>query len=210
MREAVVLVHGIWMRGGSLFAIAQRLREGGYACHPFTYASVRRSAVQNAERLHAFCGSLDADSVHFVGHSLGGIVVLHLFDRFPQQRPGRVVLMGSPVNGSAVAQRGAANPLSRLLLGNSLRRGLLGGTPAWRGARDVGVIAGSRPFGLGRVLGGLSGVNDGTVSLEETRIPGASDHIVLPVTHTGMAFSRSVADQVHAFLRNGEFTRPSP
>jgi pimeloyl-ACP methyl ester carboxylesterase len=207
MREAVVLVHGIWMRGGSLFFIARRLHSGGFTCHPFSYASVRRSASQNAERLHAFSSKLPADIVHFVGHSLGGIVILHLFDRYPQQRPGRVVLLGSPVNGSAVARRSAGNPFSRLLLGNSLGRALLGGTPAWRGARDLGVIAGSRSFGVGRVLGGLRGVNDGTVSVDETRIPGEIDHIVLPVTHMGMAISRSVADQVHAFLRDGEFIR---
>lgn len=206
MREAVVLVHGIWMRGGSLFAIARRLRSGGFTCYPFTYASVRCTAAQNAERLHGFASGIDADIVHFVGHSLGGIVLMHLFNRYPQHRPGRVVLMGSPVNGSAVARRSAANPLSRLMLGNSLRRGLLGGTPAWRGARDIGVIAGSRPLGLGTLIGGLRGANDGTVAVDETRIPGAS-HITLPVTHTGMAFSRVVADQVFAFLRNGEFDR---
>ncbi|MDH3713250.1 MAG: alpha/beta hydrolase [Gammaproteobacteria bacterium] len=207
MREAVVLVHGIWMRGGSLFIIARCLQSGGFNCYPFTYASVRRTAAQNAERLHAFSSGLEADIVHFVGHSLGGIVILHLFDRYPRQRPGRVVFAGSPVNGSAVAQRSAANPISQVLLGNSLRRALMGGTPAWRGARDLGVIAGSRSLGVGRLLGGLRGTNDGTVSVDETRIPGATDHIVLPVTHTGLVISRAVADQVQAFLRNGEFMR---
>ena len=207
MREAVVLVHGIWMRGGSLFAIARRLRSGGYTCRPFSYASVRRSAAQNAERLDKFSNTIDADIVHFVGHSLGGIVILHLFNRNPQLRPGRVVFLGSPVNGSAVAQRGAANPISRLLLGNSLRRALMGGTPPWSGVRDLGVIAGSRSLGLGRVLGGLRGPNDGTVSVEETRIAGATDQIVLPVSHTGMVVSRPVADQVYAFLRDGRFAR---
>ena len=60
-------------------------------------------------------------------------------------------------------------------------------------------------MGVGRLLGGLRGANDGTVSLEETRIPGARDNVVLPVTHTGMVISRPVADQVCAFLGNGEF-----
>jgi len=205
MPEAVVLVHGIWMRGGSLLVIARRLESVGYVCHPFTYASVRRTAAENADRLQVFCARLDADIVHFVGHSLGGIVILHLFDRHPRQHPGRVVFLGSPVNGSAVAQRSAARPLTRVLLGQSLQRGLLGAAPAWRGARDLGVIAGSHSFGVGRLLGGLRGANDGTVSVEETRIPRASDHVVLPVTHIGMVISRPVADQVCAFLGNGEF-----
>ena len=110
MREAVVLVHGIWMRGGSLLVIARRLESAGYVCHPFTYASVRRTAAENADRLQVFSARLDADIVHFVGHSLGGIVILHLFDRHPWQRPGRVVFLGSPVNGSAVAHVGGEQP----------------------------------------------------------------------------------------------------
>ncbi len=205
MRETVVLVHGIWMRGGSLFLLQSRLRECGFDCRAFTYRSVRRSAANNADRLQAFLAGIDADIVHLVGHSLGGIVILHLFERHPRQPPGRVVFLGSPVRGSAVARRGAQHAVSRLVLGESLRGALCGGTPPWRATRPLGIVAGTRSIGIGRVLGGLRGPNDGTVAVCETRVAEAADSVELPVSHSGMVASRRVAAQVCAFLKSGRF-----
>jgi hypothetical protein len=74
--------------------------------------------------------------------------------------------------------------------------------------RDVGVIAGSRPFGLGRiVVPGLPAPSDGVVSAAETRLPAMRDHIVLNVSHSGMLISRAVMRQICAFLRDGAFER---
>ena len=77
----------------------------------------------------------------------------------------------------------------------------------WPGERDLGIIAGSLNFGLGAVLGAVAGPSDGTVSVEETRLPGAADHLVLPVCHVSMLFSPRVADQAANFLRHGSFER---
>ena len=74
--------------------------------------------------------------------------------------------------------------------------------PGW----EVGMIAGSRGMGLGLLVGGTSGAGDGTVAVSETRADGLQDHLVLPVTHTGLLFSRSVARQVTSFLRSGSFS----
>jgi hypothetical protein len=81
------------------------------------------------------------------------------------------------------------------------------GERTWNGTRDLGVIAGDRAFGMGRLIGPLPKPNDGTVTVAETRLPGATDHIVLPVTHLSMLWSGDVAEQVIAFLRDGHFTR---
>ena len=67
-------------------------------------------------------------------------------------------------------------------------------------------MAGNLPLGLGRLLGGLSGPNDGTGAVDETRLDGAADHIALPVSHTSMLFSKRVAEQTTGFLRSGRFT----
>ena len=75
--------------------------------------------------------------------------------------------------------------------------------------RDVGVVAGSVPVGLGRVAGRFDGPSDGTVAVAETELEGARDHIVLPVSHTSMMIYRQVADQAGAFLKRGEFLRES-
>ena len=138
-------------------------------------------------------------------HSLGGLVLLHLFERFEVSRPGRVVLLGSPARGSAVARVLASRNLTRPLIGRSGERGLLGGGPRWVAERDLGTIAGERSVGVGRVLGGIEGPSDGTVAVSETWIPGAKDRVCLPVTHVGLVFSSAVLEHTERFLRTGRF-----
>ncbi|MFZ1390869.1 MAG: alpha/beta hydrolase, partial [Dokdonella sp.] len=104
----------------------------------------------------------------------------------------------------AAASRMRAIPGGNWLMGQSaavLRDGLA----AWQGQRPVGVIAGSTPIGLGSVLGVLQSPHDGTVSVEETRLAGIDEHRVVPLTHTGLAFSAEVAAMAAGFLRTGRF-----
>ena len=70
---------------------------------------------------------------------------------------------------------------------------------------ELGVIAGSHPWGLGRMLMRLPGTNDGVVRLEETEAPGMRDRVVLPLSHSGMLVSAHVAREVAAFLERGAF-----
>ena len=98
---------------------------------------------------------LRAERLHLVAHSLGGIVLHHLFRQFPDLPPGRVVLLGSPVRGSGVARRMAVSPFLRPLLGSNREEGLLGDVPPWPPNRELGVIAGNRGLGVGRLIGGL-------------------------------------------------------
>ena len=205
MKEAVVLVHGLWTNGMEMWRLRQQLSSAGYDCYLFRYSSMRSTAEENAQRLNDFAKSLSAPVVHFVCHSLGGLVLLHLFDRYPTQKPGRIVLLGTPVNGSAVAQRLYKIRLTRWLLGRSVEQGLLGDRPNWFNWRDLGIIAGTLPIGAGILLGGLSTPNDGTVSVDEAILSGATDFITLPVSHTGLLYSEKVAVQVVTFLRAGKF-----
>jgi hypothetical protein len=80
----------------------------------------------------------------------------------------------------------------------------------WQREREVGCIAGNARFGLGHVIGRIEEENDGSVAIEEACLPGACDHLVLPVSHTGMLFSRDVAHPVGYFLVNGSFRRSAP
>jgi len=204
MKEAVILVHGLWTNGLEMWRLRQQLTDAGYDCYLFRYSSMRTTPEENAKRLNDYAKSLSAPIVHFVCHSLGGLVVLHLFDQCPTQKPGRIVLLGTPVNGSAVAQRLYKNILTRWLLGRS-GEGLLGERPNWFNWRDLGIIAGTLPIGAGILLGGLSGPNDGTVAVDEAVLSGATDFITLPVSHTGLLYSEQVATQVVTFLRAGKF-----
>ena len=142
----------IWMTGVDLALLQRRLRACGFDCRRFAYLSIHRSPAQNAERLHRFLRRLDAEVVHLVAHSLGGIVLLHLFDRYPDQAPGRVVMLGTPAGGSAVARRLHASAWTRWLVGRSVERGLLGDAPAWTGRAELGVIAGNLSLGVGRLV----------------------------------------------------------
>ena len=205
MREAVVLVHGIWMNGLEFWRLRRNLELAGYECHVFKYHVWGKPLAETAACLNEFVQGIDAPVVHFVGHSLGGIVLLHLFDQFPFAKQGRVVLLASPVNGSIVAKRLGATRLTRWTLGQSLQNGLDGKVSAWRGWQDVGTISGSLPLGVGLMVGGLKSPHDGTVTVEETQFVGAVDSLVLPVSHLGILFSLDVAQQVVIFLRTGKF-----
>ena len=76
----------------------------------------------------------------------------------------------------------------------------------WTHPRPLGVVAGSQPLGVGQFLASFEEDNDGTVAVSETRMPGASDHIVLPVSHLGMLMSTRVARETGLFLTQGHFS----
>lgn len=207
MKEAVVFVHGIWMTGLELLVLRRRVAACGYVVYPFHYPSLRCSPRQNAERLNAFLQRLDHEVIHLVAHSLGGIVVLHLFDAFPDQKPGRVVMLGTPVRGSVVAERLARSRWTRPFLGRAIEQGLLGDAPRWNSPRELGMIAGTRGIGIGDVLllGRLPRPNDGTVRLAATETSGLSDRLEVPHSHFGMLYARDVARAICSFLQTGRF-----
>lgn len=188
-----------------LWRLRQRLTRAGFDCYVFHYNVWGKPPAQTAKKLHHFIQYIDAPVVHYVAHSLGGIILMHLFDQFPFENKGRIILLGSPVNGSAVGKRLARTAMTRWLLGRSHERGLSGDVPEWRGWQDIGVIAGTFPMGMGMVVGGPDLPHDGTVSVYETQLKGATDFIALPVSHTGMLISQEVAVQVITFLNAGKF-----
>ena len=188
-----------------LWRLRQQLATAGYECHTFKYQIWGKPPASIAKRLHQYVEKLDAPVVHFVCHSFGGIVLLHMFDQHPFNKNGRIVLLGSPVNGSVVGKRLSKVPVTRWTLGKTIDQGLLGDAPEWRGWQDIGIIAGTFPLGVGLMAGGPEMPHDGTVSVNETRLKGATDFITLPVSHTGMLLSTRVAVQVATFLRAGKF-----
>ncbi len=205
--EAVVFVHGVWMTGAEMTVLRHRVRDCGYRVFQFRYPSLRKPPRENAAALNAFLRRIDAPVIHLVAHSLGGIVVLHLFDAFPDQKPGRVVLIGTPVRGSAAAREMTRHPWLRPLLGASVKQGLLGDAPRWREPRDLGIIAGTRGFGIGKVLtaGNLPEPNDGTVELAATETGGVTDRLELSHGHNALLFAKETAQAVCRFLEAGRF-----
>lgn len=184
-----------------------RIAAAGYTTKQFHYRSVHETPAEAARQLAKRLEAMRADTVHFVCHSLGGIVVRHLFHEFPDQPPGRIVTLATPHQGSSAANWLAARGLGRKLLGESIRSGLLGDAPPWPDTHELGVIAGRLRFGLGMLIPGIPQPSDGTVAVGETMLPGMRDHIVLPVSHFGMLIAPGVARQTVHFLRHGHFQR---
>lgn len=204
--SSVVLVHGLWMPGTELALLHRRLADAGFEPQRFRYASVADDLDTSADRLAAFIERMPERSTHVLGHSLGAVVILKLIERHGADRIGRIVCLGPPFAGTAAGDRLARWPGGTRFMGRGiaqLRREVA--SLEWDSCRELGVIAGSRAIGMGRLLGGLPMPNDGTVAVAETRLAGATDHIVLPVTHFSMLCSRRVAEQAIAFLRDGRF-----
>lgn len=200
----VVLVHGLYYGPVSMQLLARRLRRQGYRCRTFGYPTVRGSLPENARRLRKFLDGIQTDTLHLVGHSLGGLVILRMLDEFGDLPPGRVVLLGSSVKGSGVAAMAGEMTLTRPFIGEAAKW-LKQGFDRAPADRETGVIAGTRGFGLGRIVPGLEDPGDGTVALAETELPGAAARIELPVSHTGLVLSAAVARAVGRFLATGSF-----
>jgi pimeloyl-ACP methyl ester carboxylesterase len=208
----VLFVHGLWMPGPESALLRRRVaRQLGASVDLFAWRTTRESPAVVADRLQDLIRDRAPRRLHLVGHSLGGLAVLQLLARHPEQPPGRVVLLGSPTGGSLSAEQFTARfPPGQRLVGPFLREEVLGrqgGAPrAWAHAnRPLGVIAGTRSVGLGRFFAQFDEPNDGTVAVRETAITGAADRLILPVSHFGMLVSRTVAHQTVLFLRDGRF-----
>jgi pimeloyl-ACP methyl ester carboxylesterase len=211
-RPKLVFVHGLWMTGAEAFSLRRRLeREHGFDTELFAYRTTRDPLEAVAERLQQRVSALarqGAKGVHLVAHSLGGLVVLACLEQFDAlMPPGRIVLLGAPVRGSAAARVAGAIGVGQWLIGPSAAEALVSHrrrvAPV---SREVGTIAGTRPMGLGRWFARFDEPNDGTVAVSETQLEGARDRLVLPVSHLGMLMSPRVAEACGHFLREGRFS----
>ena len=124
--------------------------------------------------------------MHFVGHSLGGLVIYRFLERFPQQPPGRVVFLGTPCVASRAAVQASHIRLVAHLMGQPVADELLQPHERRWTLADAssGIIAGTQPLGIGQILAQFEEDCDGTIAVSETRMPGATDHLRLPVSHS--------------------------
>jgi pimeloyl-ACP methyl ester carboxylesterase len=214
MKVAVVFVHGLFLNGAEFGLLRRRLAAAhGFECHRFSYPTVRGSMERAVDQLAGFVDRIDAESIHFVGHSLGGVVLCRYFQNLPgsQQRcarPGRVVLLGAPLTGSATARAVARRAWLRPVIGPLAASEFVEecAPRQWSCGRELGLIAGTRPLGLGRFFARFDEDCDGTVAVSETKLPGHTAHVTLPVSHMGMLVSAEVAREAGEFLAHGRFS----
>ncbi|HEX7857957.1 MAG TPA: alpha/beta fold hydrolase [Sphingobium sp.] len=170
-------------------------------------AIVERMATKLASRAMG-----EERPVHFVGHSMGGLIARAVVDRLKPRHMGRMVMIGTPNGGSELADFCVRWRLLRPMLGKAaptlVTAGRLPALDAFRPPDyPVGVIAGDYPdpSPLMRQLRLMPTPNDGRVSVASTHLDGQTDHIVLPVFHGVMPFNRSVQRQTAHFLKTGAF-----
>jgi pimeloyl-ACP methyl ester carboxylesterase len=208
MVEEVVYVHGLWMSGGESLLLRRRLsREFGLDVHTFRYSAAGSTMTESTSRLQKFVRRLQATRLHFVGHSLGGLVIYRFLERYPEQPPGHVVFLGTPAVASRAAVQASHIRLMASLMGHSVADELLRPRERrWKADRPLGIIAGTQPLGMGQILARFDEDCDGTIGVSETQLPGATDHITLPVSHLGMLVSARVARETGSFLQDGRFS----
>lgn len=205
-KEHVVLVHGLFLHGIYTKVLSNWLKKAGFTTTEFSYRTIQANLDDNAEKLYQHFQSIDADVIHGVGHSLGGVLLQHLYANYDMNNKGRVVALGSPFLGSAVARFLSQNPMASAVLGKSIADVNEKEEPKWNSEHELGIIAGDIPIGLGTVLGTvLEKPNDGTVSVTETQLPGYKEHIIVPVAHTALIFSPKTSEKVVSFLKEGRF-----
>lgn len=189
-----------------MFILRRRITDAGYDAHVFRYHSVFRSLEQNGTLLNTFLKKFDAEIIHLVSQSLGGIVIRAMFHYFPEQKHGRIVTFVPPHMGTYTGWFYSRIALGRWLLGKGIMQILRGGIDSWQTPlREIGVIAGDKRFGLGLLAPGLPRPNDGIVAVTETMLPGIADHVVLSTGHTPSVWSKKVAESVITFLATGKF-----
>jgi pimeloyl-ACP methyl ester carboxylesterase len=209
MTDRVILVHGLWMRSLAMAALGRRLRAAGFEVETFDYPSVFGGPGPAMTRLRRRFETRPDETIHAVGHSLGGLVLLETLRDLGAAPHGRVVCLGSPLKGSIAAQRAGRWPGTTFLVGRSGVK-LAHGVAAWTGPREVGVIAGRLPMGVGTLIHAMPRPHDGTVAVSETELDGIADHRVVAATHTGLLFSDEVAALTATFLRTGRFAGRTP
>lgn len=219
-KNRVILIHGLHQTPWIMRKLAKCLQADGFDTYQYGYRSIRDGIKTNSARLNDWLerNHNPDQPIDLVGHSLGGLIIRDFIVRYPNWQIGRCVTLGTPHVGSVCADY--IWRLTPAVVGRSYIDALDGTVAPLPENITLGVIAGNYPYGLGQVF--LQYHNrkrrktgepllehqlshDGTVYVEETKICGASDHIILPVSHTGMLVNKQVAEQTCYFLEHGQF-----
>ena len=201
--KAVILIHGLWVNSWSMLYLGRYLASKNFKPYYFKYPSVRSSKQQILALLNKYIDKIPEESLHIVGHSMGGLISLEYLQQENARKIQRCVLLGSPINGSQAADGLFRFKWGKTLLGKNAD--FLMSNLSFKYPDSMGMIAGTGEKGLGRLFADLEKPHDGAVTVNETKGEGLLHHLTLPVSHSSMLFSRKVAQQVEHFLNTGKF-----
>jgi triacylglycerol lipase len=209
--EAVVLLHGLGRTAKSMVYMEERLTLEGYTVYNYDYESRKNEIGYLVEDLHEFleaCCLQDGIPLHFVTHSLGGILVRALMAEKRPDNLGRVVMLSPPNKGTEVADYIKDYSLFKDLLGPASMQLGTGpdSVPNRLGPADfeLGIIAGDRTIDpISSWI--IPGKDDGKVAIERTKLEGMADFVVMHVSHAFIMEEPAVVDEAIFFLQQGRF-----
>lgn len=215
MTDTVVLLHGIKKTSACMRKFARHLEGLGYKVRNLDYPSTRLPIEKIAERIELeiedAAESTDGN-VHLIGHSMGGLIIRAVLKNYRPSNLGRVIMIGTPNKGSQVADFLQSVPLYKKLYGPAGQQ-LITDQSGFADIFgpvdfDLGIIAGNRTVDpISSFIIGYSRPNDGKVAVENTKLEGAADHIVVATNHTFFPTSKVMWRQAEVFLDNGVFAR---
>lgn len=201
----IVILHGLYMHGLVMQPLSHKLRKFGFDTQVITYNTV---AIEQEKVFSRIDNALsDSQTNILVGHSLGGLIIKkYLAARRPSlQQISHVVTIGSPIKGASIVNRIRDLGMDAIL-GNSPEHGLNMHDDIWDFEQKLGSIAGTLPLGARALLMMDNSImSDGTVTVEETKIEGMTDHIQIPSSHTSMIYSSYVPEQIKYFSEHNTF-----
>ena len=210
-RESVVLLHGLIRSSISMTRIADRLQSEGYSVYNMNYPAREIPIDEIVDELHEklkICCHPGTGKLHFVTHSMGGIVVRAYIAKYHPENIGRVVMMGPPNQGTELADLLKDNVLVGFIFGPAVSE--LGTTPESIPNKlgpvdfELGIITGNQSWNpIGSWV--IPGPDDGTVSVKRAQLDSMKDFLVVPNTHTFIMIDADVIDEVVFFLQHGEF-----
>ncbi len=195
--EAVVLIHGLWMQAWTWYAFRRYFMAKGMRVYRFAYPTSGQDFDKSSRNLAAFVNSRPEQTIHLVGHSMGGLLAAKTEPNI--RKNGKMVMLASPINGSDVAQKMGQNRLLKRLLNHAhrpLTQGLEKPTQ-----RATMMVMGDRSWGLGRVIHRFDGPSDGTVSVASTQADWLTEHHVVRCNHMGILTNKQALKLTWAFLQ---------
>ena len=217
MSEQVILVHGLGRTCASMTRLQRGLEGMGFTVQCWPYPSRSHRLAGHIEAFRQWLGAQAFEGpVHFVGHSLGGIIIRGALAADPPVSLGRIVLIATPNRGAGVVSRFGGWPFSKMIFGLPLED-LAEDSPALANLgvpdAEIGIIAGVRHFhpfnfiSYVNLIHRAGHAHDGTVELANTRLDEARDSIVIDAHHTFICDHAEVIQQTGAFLQSGAFLR---
>jgi len=210
--DCVVLLHGLGRSARAMNFIEQQLQQQGYLTvnpsYPSTSADIDTLAEQHVGAAVEQCRLYAPARIHFVTHSMGGILARQYLQRHPLPAGSRMVMLSPPNHGSALIDKWRELPLFGLLLGPAALQ-LATDSPKLRELRplalDIGIITGD---GGNNGWLGLDGRHDNAVTVDSARLAEMRDFLVVPTNHVAIRRNETVLSQTLDFLVHGRFQHP--